>query len=361
VSEYLAGEIFREAGEGVPVGQPPVDDVLAMARDRRRRRVTWGGAVVAVTVVALGVGTWVGTRPPDDGLPDVTVRSESNPANIEWYANGVLHLRRVTVDIPQVVAMVQVPDGIVYADRAGHVVLVDVEGTLTSIGNSEPGTPIVASPERGWVAWLEPGSLPDLVVHDTVTRHELARRPVNQGTRPIAIDQDRLYFHEHGESWSWQLPDIDPAIVPNADLYDVAAAVRVQRAEPGTMQIRQPLLATRVFVPGSAAVLSPDGEYVLTRLDLASLPGVVRIYDGNGDQLETGVDDDELTLAAAFGPDHTVTYVVTTRDHGTDGDDLLRLSESRPFELRTCALETGTCSTITQFGNDHGLPVLPNN
>ncbi len=47
VSEYLAGEIFREAGEGVPVGQPPVDDVLALARDRRRRRLTWGAGVVA--------------------------------------------------------------------------------------------------------------------------------------------------------------------------------------------------------------------------------------------------------------------------------------------------------------------------
>ena len=109
--------------------------------------------------------------------------------------------------------------------------------------------------------------------------------------------------------------------MPNADLYDVAAAVRVQRAEPGTMQIRQPLLATRVFVPGSEAVLSPDGEYVLTRLDLA-LPEVVRIYDANGDPVETGLDDDELALAAAFGPDHTITYVVTQRDQSVDGDDL---------------------------------------
>ena len=268
MSEYLAGELFREAGEGVPVGQPPVDEVLGLARDRRRRRLTWGAGVVVATVAALGIGTWVGTRPPDNELPDVVVRSEPNPANIEWYGNGVLHLDKVTVELPQVTALVQVPDGVVFADRAGRVVLVDVEGTLTFLGRSEPDTPIAASADRGWVAWLEPGSQPDLVVHDTVTRHELARRTVTKGTRPIAIDQDRLYYNEHGESWSWQLPDIEPALVPNADLYDVAAAVRVQRAGPGTMQIRQPLLATRVFVPGSEAVLSPDGEYVLTRLDL---------------------------------------------------------------------------------------------
>jgi hypothetical protein len=360
VSEYLASEIFREAGEGVPVAQPPVDEVLALSRDRRRRRRTWTAGVVVATVAAVGIGTWLGTRPPDSGLPDATVRSESNPANIEWYANGVLHLPKVAVGLPQITALVQVPDGVVFADRAGRVVLVDVEGTLTFLGRSAPGTPLAASAQRGWVAWLEPGAHPDLVVHDTVTRHELARRPMSEGTRPIAIDQDRLYFNEHGESWSWQLPDIEPALVPNADLYDVAAAVRVQRAEPGTMQIREPLLATHVFVPGSQAVLSPDGEYVLTRLNLAE-PEVVRIYAANGDVVDSGIEDDEFALAAAFGPDHTISYVVTYRDHGTDGDDLLRLSESRPFELRTCELETGACSTVTQFGNDHGLPVLPNN
>ena len=360
MSEYLAGEIFREAAEGVPVGQPPVDDVLALSRDRRRRRRTWTTGVAAVTLAAVGVGTWLGTRPADDGLPDVTVRTEANPANIEWYANGVLHMPKVTVDVPRLTAMVQVPDGIVYADRDGHVVLVDAEGTLTSLGFSEPGSPLVASAERGWVAWLEQGTRPDLVVHDTVTRHELARRPVSQGTRPIAIDQDRLYFNEHGESWSWQLPDIDPALVPGTDLFDVAAAVRVQRAEPGRMQIRQPVLATRVFVPGSQAVLSPDGAYVLSRLDV-DLSSVVRIYDANGDEIDTGLDDDELALAAAFGPDHTISYIVNQLDPANDGEDVTRVSEMRPFELRTCALETGSCSTVAQLDNVHGSPVLPNN
>ena len=97
-------------------------------------------------------------------------------------------------------------------------------------------------------------------MHDTISRNDLARRPVTPGTRPIAIDQDRLYFNEHGESWSWQLPDIPPALVPGADLYDVASAVRVLRAAPGTMQIRQPLLAIEVIVPGQGAVLSSDGR-----------------------------------------------------------------------------------------------------
>jgi hypothetical protein len=362
VSEQLAGLVFREAAEGVPVGQPPVDEVVGVAAARRRRARAWTGGVLGFALLVVGVGTWVTTRPPDDGLPDVSVRPEANPANIEWYANGVLHLREVAVEIPQVTALLQVPDGVVYSDRAGHVVLVNHQGDLTTLGRSEPGTPIVASPvERGWVAWLEPGSSPDLVVHDTLSRHELARRPVTPGTRPIAIDQDRLYFNERGESWSWQLPDIPPALVPGADLYDVASAVRVLRAAPGTMQIRQPLLAIEVIVPGQGAVLSQDGGYVLTRVD-AEQPDVVRIYDSEtGDPVASGLADEELAVAAAFGPDSTVTYVVTSREHGTDGDDLLRLSESRSFELRTCQLVTGACETLRQLGSGQGLPVLPGN
>ena len=161
MSEQLAGLVFREAAEGVPVGQPPVDEVVALAVARRRRGRAWTGGVLASAVLVVGVATWVTTRPPDDGLPDATVRSEVNPANIEWYANGVLHLREVTVNIPQVSTMVQVPDGVVYADRTGGVVLVNQQGTLTKLGKSEPGTPLVASPiERGWVAWLEPGRSP---------------------------------------------------------------------------------------------------------------------------------------------------------------------------------------------------------
>ncbi len=362
MSEQLAGQVFRNAAEGVPVGQPPVAEVVELASARRRRRRTWTSGVLAATLAVVGIGTWIGSRPPDDGLPDVTVRQEANPANIEWYANGVLHLREVAVDVPQVTTMVRVPDGVVYVDRAGFVVLVDLQGTLTPLGKAEPGTPIVASPiERGWVAWLEPGDSPDLVVHDTISRHELARRPVSTGTRPIAIDQDRLYFNEKGESWSWQLPDIPPALVPGADLYDVAAAVRVLRAAPGTMQIRQPLLAIDVVVPGQGAELSPDGAYVLTRVDLAE-PDIVRIYDSEtGDPVDSGIDDADIALAAAFGPDSTVTYVVAERGSETDDGDLHRVSNLRLFELRTCALPTGECQTISQFANERGFPVLPSN
>jgi hypothetical protein len=362
VSEAVAGQVFREAAEGVPVGQPPVRDIEDRARARRGRRNRWIGAVLVLGLAALALGTWFATRPPPDPLPEVTVRTESNPANIAWYADGVLHLARVTVEVGQVQQLVEVPDGVVYADSDDRVVLVDVDGRLTALGEKAPDTDLVGSFVRGWVAWLEPGSLPDLVVHDTVTRQEVARRAVApHTTSPIAIDEDRLYFREHGDSWSWQLPDLSPVLVPHAELLDVAGAVRVQRGERGMLRIRQRFFASEAVVPGSDAVLSSDGKYVLTRADLGQ-PRVVRIYEGDGRRLASGIDDkDEVVVAAAFGPDDTITYVVGRREYGADGDEFLRLSESIPFDLRTCDLRTAACTDVTQINSEHGIPVLPTN
>ena len=69
------------------------------AARRRRRRRPW----------LVGVGTWLGTRPPDrpdgagatrgaGGVPRVS-RVE-NAAEVAWWANGVLHLPHVDVTLP---------------------------------------------------------------------------------------------------------------------------------------------------------------------------------------------------------------------------------------------------------------------
>jgi hypothetical protein len=257
---------------------------------------------------------------------------------------------------------VQVPDGVVVIDRAGRVIQVDPEGELRLLGRNESTSRMVASLDRGWVAWVEPGSDPDLVVHDTVTRHELASIPVEEGTRPIAIDRARVYYDERGETWSWQLPDFEPVLVPEADYLDVNASVRVRIAGPGYVELMEPLLDEHITVPGEDAVLSPDATYVLTGL-ASDDPNALRIYEvATGEQVLTGLDDTEdAAVAAAFGPNETITYVVGAREHGTDGDELLRLSELTGLELRTCELPTSTCTTVLRFGDEFDVPVLPSN
>ena len=352
-------EVIREASTAIPLRPAPVDDMAGIARARRQRRVRWTAGGLAAVLVVVAVGTWVGTRPPDSGLPDPVVTEEQNPANIAWYANRLLHLDRVTLELPQVAELVEVPDGVVYADRAGRVVLVDEAGELTALGRTEPGTPVAASAERGWVTWRDADGPPELVVEDTILRREIARLPVGEGAQPVAVDQDKVYYVEDGAAYAWTVGDEAPAREPRDDLLDVASAVRVTRFSETSILITQPLFDIELTVPGVGAEVSPDGDHVMTRVDFG-LPDELRIYEAaNGDQVDLGVSRADVAVAAAFGPDDTVSFVLARREHSPESVEFMRLSNTGPLTLRTCDLDTGACEAVTQFANNRGFAVLP--
>ena len=358
MTELVAAEVFREASEAIPLRPAPVVGVAALARSRRRRRWRWTAGGLAAVLAVLALGTWAGTR-PDDELPAPVVTEEANPADIAWYANGVLHLARVTVELPQVQEMVEVPDGVVYADRAGRVVLVDGLGEFSGLGQTNPGVPIAAAAERGWVTWLDAEGDPELVVHDTIARREIARLPVDAGARPVAVDQDKIYFDVDGASFAWTAGERAPAAEPRDGLLDVSSAVRVTTFSETSIMITQPLFDIEVTVPGVGAVVSPDGDHVMTRVDF-DLPDELRVYEAaTGEQVDVGISPDDVVLAAAFGPDDTVSLVLARREHAPGAGEFLRLSNSGPHTLRTCDLDLGTCRPVTQFTNDRGTAVLP--
>lgn len=357
MSSALAGEVFHEAGGAIPVGDPPVEEVLALAGARRRQRRHRAAALVALLVGVVLVGTWLGTRGPAP-QPDPEVVAARNPADIAWYANGILHLPEVIVRLPRLADIAAVPDGVVYADQDGRVALVDRAGTVTELDGTAADGQLASHRDRGWVAWVARGSGPELVVHDTLARREVARRPVDAAAVVVAVDQDFVYYTVDGESWAWQLPDGEPVAL-RGQLADVASAVRAWQTTPDTLRVSQPLFDIDVDVPGTGAVLSEDGELVLTRSD-ANVPGQVRVYEAaSGKDVFSGVWPDEIALAAAFGADHSVTYVVARREHLHEGSEYMRLSDSGPHLLRTCDLDDGTCRTISQFGPDTGRPLLP--
>ena len=351
--------VFREASEAIALRVAPVDLVRDRARQRRRRAVRWTAGGLAALLAVVAISTWLGTRPDDPGLPDPVVTEAVNPANVAWYANRLLHLAQVTVELPQVEEMVEVPEGVVYADREGRVVLVDGDGVLTSLGRTDPGVPIAGSGDRGWVSWRDADGEPALIVFDTIGRREVARLPVDPGALPIAVDQDKVYFSQGDQSYAWTAGQKEPGSEARDGLLDVSSAVRVTRFSDSLIMITQPLFDIELTVPGTGAQVSPDGDYVMTRVDF-DFPDETRIYSAaTGNQVDLDVSDLDVAVAAGFGPDDTVTFVLARREHSPDGEEYMRLSNSGPLTLRTCDLDVGTCEAVTQFANNRGVPVMP--
>lgn len=348
---------FRDAVGAIPVRPTPVAEVLGMARARRRRRTTWIAGGVAAVLAVAGTATWLGTRPPPP-LPEARVALSPNPAEVPWFASGTLHLPAVAVDLPQLATMVTVPDGVVYADGDGRVVLVDNAGVLHDLGWTAPGLPLAADAESGWVTWKD-AERDELVLHDTVSGDEVDRLGAVDGAEPVAIDQRRVYFNDPDGAWVWEVGQGLPDPVSSDRLLDVASAVRVSEFSDVSVRITQPLFDIEVSVAGSGAMLSPDGRYLLTRVDFG-VPDEVRIYEAaSGDQVDSGLGPQHRALAATFGPGDTVTYVVVLRDHVPGSGQFVRQSESGPQLLRTCDLDLGGCITNVQVQNDLGRPVLP--
>ena len=348
----------------VPLRADPAAAVLATVRDRRRRRSRIAGVVVVTGLVVTLVLTWVATRSagPADPLPDVTVTEAVNPVGVAWYGEGALHLADVVVEMPPVRELVEVPDGVVYVDRRDQVVHVDDDGRLTLLGGTTAGGAIAGWVERGWVAWVDvDGGTQELVVHDTRTGSEVARRAAEPELEVLAVDQERVYYDVAGQGWSWRVPGEEPGREPGGTLVDVASAVRLASDGEGALRVSQPLFDVVVTLDGTTGRLSEDGDFVLAQHD-GDLPAEVRVYRAaDGERLPPHVPSDEVALAAGFGDDRTVVYLVAVREHGPENEDFIRLSETGPLTLRSCDLtvDGSPCQDVLSIANTRGTPVFP--
>ncbi len=369
MSEELAEEVFRLAAEGVEVPAAPVAEVVGRARSRRSRRRRWVAGALAGVVAAVGLGTWVGTREAASSGPErPAVVQVENPAPVAWWANDVLHLHHVAVEMPRVEDLVQLGDGAVIGESDGGVVLVDGRGRLTTIGHKVAGAPLVASEHQGWVAWVDPRDrAPQLVVYDLEAGEVLATRnlryrgprwkSLDEGSYPIAADGDRVYYSGQDGTWAWSPADGD--VVDVEGLLDVSAGTIVKAAERGRIRIVQPFFSVDYVREGLSAQLSPGGERVLTRAPGGEGPFRVLIYDTRtGERQWTGLQREDVAVAASLGRDGQVTYVVAHRPDQPQGTDFVRLSFTGPYELRTCHLEERTCVRVTKFPHTGSLPIL---
>ena len=371
---YPAEDVFREAAEFVDTLPPPLEVFQDRAREQRRRRRTSSATAAAVAVVLLGTATWLGTRPdpaPAAARPVVTV--VENPADVVWWANGQLHLEHLRVEAPPLADLAAINDGAVYGDEDGGVVVVARDGAVTRIGTKVPRAPLVASDERGWVAWVDPGDRePQLIVYDVVHNQVLATLALpyrgdrwgsrDPGSYPIALDQSSVYYAAQDGDHEWSFVSSEPEAVEPVGLLDVRRATRVWQMEAATIKIVQPLFSLAFARPGRGAQMASDGERVLTHThDRARSQsfGRVRIYDTRtGEALWTGLTDEDVAVAATWGPEGTVSYVIAHRADQPRSGEFLRQSFSGPYELRTCNLETRRCVGVASFPHVGRLPML---
>jgi hypothetical protein len=370
--ELLAEETFRVVAESVETLPPPLEAIRDRARSQRRRRWTSLGAAAAVAALLLGTATWLGTRPgPLPVTPQPAVKAVRNPASVVWWANGQLRLANVSVETPLPTDLAAISGGAVYGNKSGDVVFVGDDGEVTRIGTQHPGAPLVASDERGWVAWVDPGDRsPELVVYDLTARQVLASRPLPAGEfgsesggedgHPIAIDQDKIFYVDQDGEHEWTVPDGATHRVQPSGLLAVRQATKVWQLAPATIQIVQPFFSLFFNRSGRGAQLSPDATYVLTRTAVTTESfGAVLIYDArSGDRVWTGLGRKDVVVEATLGPDDEVTYVTANRADQPRWDDYVRQSFSGPYELRTCHLETQTCTAVRKIPRVGVLPVL---
>ncbi|MCW2793317.1 MAG: hypothetical protein JWO76_2415 [Nocardioides sp.] len=338
-------EVLREAADAVEVPPPSFEAVRDEARARRRRTARRVAAAVGVLALAVGVATWVGTRPgpePAAAAPEVT-RVE-NVADVAWWANGLLHLPHVSVALGRLADLVEIGDGAVIGDEQGGVSYVAADGSVTELGRKAPGAALVGSGERGWAAWVEVGDdSPAVVVHDVAAGRVLATFPLSpgasaglpDGAEPIAIEGTMLYFVTGDGAWEWPLPEGAPHLVDPASLAARGIGADTQVSESGTYRLTLEPSAT-----GSA--------------------GQVHIREtGSGREVWTGLRDGDALVAATLGPDDEVTYIVARADDAPQAGEFLRQSFSGPYELRTCRLDEHTCATVMLFPHTGRQPVLP--
>ena len=353
---------LRRSADAIAVGNPPLDEVLVEAHAHRRRRLRRATASVVAVAVVVGAGAWLGTRPaPQRTDPEAaSVARAENPSGTDWWANGVLHLAHVTVELPRLDDLFTVPGGAVYGDAEGGVFLVADDGTRELLGRTVPGAAVQVSDEQGWAAWVDVrAGTPALVVHDLSADRVLGSRAVAPGSTAVAIDQSTVYYSTPAGTSAWLLPGESTHSGP-LGLLDVSAAAWVRRSGPDRIEFGQAFPGESFVRSGVGAELSPDGEHVLTRVpDEESTYGTVHVYDTrSGAEVRTGLSDIELAVDARLGPGRTVTYVVARAGDKPRAGEFVRLSFAGPLELRTCSLDTARCVVEAKFPSTGSAPLL---
>ncbi|MEV7431426.1 hypothetical protein AB0N29_17565 [Nocardioides sp. NPDC092400] len=364
----LEEEVRRAAADLLVGGAPPADSLPTRLRPPRTGRwLAAGAAVLALLVAATYLLGVVRGDPPDpdreERLPAVTVRREANPAPLAWWADGVLHLPRTSVELPGVIDLVEVPDGAVVTDEDHRVVHVRFDGGRTVLGRQVPGSGLAVEPGSALVAWVEPEH--DVVLHDLAAGRDVGRHTLDifdaDSGRVVAVDGGAVLLTSSFGDVRWLGGSAVSAIEQPPVLLDRAAGTVLTRLDGRRLRMQQPFFSVGFTVRGRAGQVSPDGRHVLTAPTTVGGPAsALRLRDAaSGRVLATGLAGDAGDAGDA------VDAVVLASAFGASGRTLTHLLRRSPeaVELVTCRVPgpgRGACRVdATLDGGPYGVGSAP--
>ena len=332
-------EELRFVAAAVQVSPVHQQDIGQAVRERRRRWWRRGVLAASAVVVVLAGATWI-----TGGVGDAEgVEPANNPLPIPWYADGTLHLSEVTVKLPDVQQVLQVPGGVVVVDSKGEVSVVRADGERDRIGRTVPGTRVVVEADNGWVAWADPGNGdPELVVHDTVAEAEVGRRtlsvpgagggqPVGD-SRPVAIDEERVYYRTAATDFAWEPLLGDSAFAVAGSLVDTADGARVSRHVDGLLVQPAPF-RTGFVVRAVDGRLSSSGRYLFALDERQELT----IYDVlTGRRIPRMYSPSDLAVAWRSADDGTFLFALVHKIQDREYQDLLQLPSKGDYRVYRC-------------------------
>jgi len=340
MTEHLTTLLAREA-ETLDVPPPPSGDILGAGRRLRRRRTgsIWGGAALAVAVVAGG-SVLIGTG--GDGR-DIAPAA-SPPVQVAWAVDDTVYVGTDgrPVQMPEVAQSLYYTSAgiVVRTNKDGssdggapfHFQLVRTDGVASpldlTLGDVIPST----DPSQPYLAWATmSGGRIQVVVHDVNTDQDVAKVDVpgrftwgGWEAPPVSLSGDQVYVatDDTAQVVDWRtgashLSDV----VPGSTSLTVSGghvliwgrdSVQVLDAGSGKVLFH---LDGRV----NDASLSPDGRFAVV-----SQAGQDRVHD-----LESGA-----------------TYQISLSSWAWTYDDRAVFGV-QGSTLRTCVLSTGRCQDVS--------------
>jgi hypothetical protein len=323
--------------------------------------LTFVGSRIRLMIGLAGFALVVGIA----AVAGVRVAATPDLMTVAWWNDGLLHVGSHTVDTARPDNLEMVRDGVVLwapttpRDGPSGVVWVDDSGHRRTIGSKSWSSPVAADSNGTTAAWVEATrtTQPQLIIYDTAELAVIARRPLmkrgprwgalDEGSFPISIDGDRVYYAAQDGDYSWDFRSDNPPRRLDAPAY-------LQAREAGVSITTRPYPEPdEIAANGSTAVLpdgpwqiSPDGRLAGT----ISIDGDLALWDVVAQRrLAPGPLANRPIVDLSFDGEGRIVVARGTAIDPSEhcfGVGACLPASGPPFDIAVCSVKPVSCTTV---------------